>query len=478
MTLYERFLNSTMRTKFILVLLFTNLITMSVVGGLAYWRLQQKFDKLIAEDASKRFADDVSAYFKVYGTWQNGLKRERFRNFAERRSQFSAPRPPTSTTMIHDLGANVAPSERAQPSAVQDNNTPKEIKAFPKNEPPPKVSNLNRPLFRFYLFDANYKALMALSPYQIGDAIRPKEKAKAVPILTRNKIVAYYTPQAHVNYSDLDLGYLAAMRESLMYGLMVGVVLTLLLGAFFGNQISRALGRLTAAAQAMSNGDLRQHIALNSTDEVGILAKSFNKMSADLANNYAELQESHAQIEQQAAQLRELSIRDALTGLYNRRHFDAQAEQMLKQATRYQRPFSVMIGDIDFFKKINDNFSHAIGDAVLKEIGQLMQNSMRTNDLVARYGGEEFVIAFPETPLAQAQAACEALRKTIASYDWQTLNPALKVTMSMGISAAVELGDVHSMLQQADVYLYEAKNAGRNRVWTATETATLLEKSS
>jgi diguanylate cyclase (GGDEF)-like protein len=123
-----------------------------------------------------------------------------------------------------------------------------------------------------------------------------------------------------------------------------------------------------------------------------------------------------------------------------------------------------MIGDIDHFKQINDRFSHATGDEVLRKVAGIFQSNTRKNDLVARYGGEEFVIAFPETPLEQAVNLCERLREFISNHTWHEINPDLRVTMSMGLNSDLNLDNFEQMLAVADDKLYEAKNAGRNRV--------------
>jgi two-component system, cell cycle response regulator len=126
----------------------------------------------------------------------------------------------------------------------------------------------------------------------------------------------------------------------------------------------------------MGEGDLRQHVTIRSRDEVQFLGESFNRMSRDLA-------ESHDTIRQQAAQLLELSMRDEMTQLHNRRYFNEQATLAYAQAQRYSRPFAVAIADVDHFKQINDRFSHAAGDAVLREVARLLAAATRETDIVA-----------------------------------------------------------------------------------------------
>ncbi len=188
---------------------------------------------------------------------------------------------------------------------------------------------------------------------------------------------------------------------------------------------------------------------------------------SQLQQRYLELEQVNSKVQEQAEMLKELSIRDPLTGLYNRRYFDEQAAKTFAQAVRFGHPLSVMMGDIDFFKNINDNFSHATGDEVLRRVGSILQTHNRQSDIVARYGGEEFVIAFCETPLAQAVEHCEQLRQRIENHPWHEINPALRVTMSMGLCADVTLGSLDQLIAAADEKLYEAKAGGRNRICAA-----------
>jgi two-component system cell cycle response regulator len=455
MSYYQSWLNLPIRTKFIVCLLLTSLSATGLVGIVAYSRLMQKFDSFVLERASGNFSQDVAAYFDVYGSWQEGSKHESFRSFAERRGR-ALGLPPPEKLMMRDRSRPIPPP----PANVQ-------LSRLPSGLPPPPRDNLGAPPFRFYLFDKYYMSLMNIPPYRVGDVVNPQEKQRLLPITQGGRVVAYFVPDGKANYSELDLGYLSAMREALLYGILFAVLLTLALGFWFGSSLSHALRQLTSAVQAMRDGDLRQHIKVRSGDEVGLLAHAFNRMSSELANQHEKLHQSHEQIRLQAEQMNELSRRDVLTNLHNRRHFDDHGQHMFNQAARYQRPFSVMLGDIDYFKKINDQYSHAVGDEVLRKIGEILSSMVRNCDLVARYGGEEFVIAFPETPLQQAHSACETLRKRIEEYPWHTVHPDLKVTMSMGISANSKAKGLHEMLKVADNLLYRAKNNGRNQVCMA-----------
>ncbi|WOB28566.1 MULTISPECIES: diguanylate cyclase domain-containing protein [Xanthomonas] len=155
---------------------------------------------------------------------------------------------------------------------------------------------------------------------------------------------------------------------------------------------------------------------------------------------------------------------DALTGLPNRRHFDEALARDISRARRSGRPLVLAILDIDHFKRINDRYSHAIGDAVLHDVGELLTAAARTSDLPARLGGEEFALLLGETALSDAQLLCERIRMLFhARADWGDVE-GLQVTFSAGLA---ELGDDDtgsSLMQRADHALYEAKSAGRDRI--------------
>ncbi|APW44833.1 GGDEF domain-containing protein [Rhodoferax saidenbachensis] len=442
-----------LRTELIACLLVTSLASTAIVGGLAYQRLTKKFNTLVMQESNNNFTNDVQQYFKVYGSWAEGQKQESFRAFTERRR----------ATMRPDAGGVLRPQPGVEPGPVGPAGPPPGG-GLQKPPPPGTGGNLNRPPFRFYLFDADYRSLFTLAPYRPGDPIHDEDRARMLPIQLDGKTIAYSSPQGEVSYSDLDLGYLAAMRESLVMGTALGLALTLLLGVFLGNRLSRPLRHLTGAVQAMGEGALRQQVPVESDNEVGVLAQAFNRMSGEIARQYEDLQKSHAQIEAMATQMRELSLRDALTGLHNRRHFDEQCAQLFASSQRYQRPFSVTLCDIDHFKRVNDQFSHATGDEVLRRIGEILKQSMRGSDLVARYGGEEFVVAFPETDLEHAKEACEALRQRVEAYPWHEVHPDLRVTISMGLCSDTQVASFHHMLEAADALLYQAKHGGRNQV--------------
>ena len=230
--------------------------------------------------------------------------------------------------------------------------------------------------------------------------------ALLVVALARHVVIALAITKGNDHFDKIDYAYIEALQAALFYGLGGASLLALGLGLLFGYRLSLPLYRLTLAVKAIAEGDLEQKISIDNKDEIGQLGTAFNQMrqnlakaQSDLEQRVKELQTAQQQLELQAKKFQEISIRDELTQLYNRRYFNEHFAQAISNAKRYGFALSVMIGDIDNFKQINDTFSHAAGDKVLQCVGQLLENHTRSGDIVARYGGEEFVIAFPEALL-------------------------------------------------------------------------------
>ena len=164
-------------------------------------------------------------------------------------------------------------------------------------------------------------------------------------------------------------------------------------------------------------------------------------------------------------QTRHLSLTDGLTGLYNRRHFEANLEREFLRAKRYKNALSIAMIDVDFFKKVNDTYGHACGDYVLKEIAFLINEAFRKTDMVFRYGGEEFVVILTETDSDNAVVPLERLRKAVESNKFKYNNQNLNITISIGVSSNLEnTNSPWEFFELADKALYEAKENGRNQV--------------
>jgi len=165
---------------------------------------------------------------------------------------------------------------------------------------------------------------------------------------------------------------------------------------------------------------------------------------------------------------RELSVKDDLTGLYNRRHFQTVLQVEWKRAIRFHRSLSLLMIDVDFFKKYNDTFGHLHGDKVLKELSNVLRRNIREIDTVARFGGEEFIILLPDTDKRGAIAVGEKLRKIVETHRFAepaSGGAAPQITVSVGIAAYPDdVREMDDLIDHADIALYDAKDAGRNRV--------------
>ncbi|MBI3772871.1 MAG: GGDEF domain-containing protein [Gammaproteobacteria bacterium] len=165
------------------------------------------------------------------------------------------------------------------------------------------------------------------------------------------------------------------------------------------------------------------------------------------------------------AELKTMAILDHVTGLYNRHYFFIQAERILKGWTRYKTPVTLMLIDMDDFKKINDTYGHDAGDRVLKHVADTLKQCLRDVDVIARIGGEEFVVLLPSTTIDAGDVVAEKVRSAIENITLTYQQQEIKVTVSIGVVAASRrwqlIGD---LLKAADKLLYQAKHRGKNHV--------------
>jgi diguanylate cyclase (GGDEF)-like protein len=177
-----------------------------------------------------------------------------------------------------------------------------------------------------------------------------------------------------------------------------------------------------------------------------------------------ELIRKNQQLEEVLTKLEKIAITDPLTGLFNRRYFESVIEKEFNKTVRYKTPTSCLVIDIDYFKRINDNYGHRKGDEVLKEIARLIKDCLRKVDTIARWGGEEFVILMPGTDSQKAYVAAERIKDTIEKNSFSGINE--KITISIGISSIPSeyIDSAEKFIDTADNALYEAKAKGRNLI--------------
>jgi diguanylate cyclase (GGDEF)-like protein len=239
---------------------------------------------------------------------------------------------------------------------------------------------------------------------------------------------------------------------------LLGITLAtlfLLVAVWFGAEwfMLRKFRALLRAAERMRSGDLNARTGIAyGREELGQLAHAFDDMAGAL--------------QQREQSLQEQAISDPLTGLYNRRYLSEFLPRELTRSGRSTTPVAVILLDLDRFKQINDSFGHEAGDLVLNAIGNLLKGKVRGSDIACRYGGEEFALVLPETDLDAAKRRAEDIRLAVGalelSHDGKNLG---KIAASFGIALYPDHAqDADGLLRVADMALYAAKGAGRNRV--------------
>jgi len=322
---------------------------------------------------------------------------------------------------------------------------------------------------------------------------------EVITIEKDNDISQYYS-RADFNSTGLHSADYLAIRTTFnltyMHNLMnklfilcllvIAVILGIayfLLAHLFNKWIMSRIFRIIEALEHSADGNYHDTLTFERLDELGLIAKHVNNMNARLYARDEELRESRQQlehrVEERTADLQlEIEARknaeqklivlaetDPLTGILNRRAFADRSIKEIERARRYNRPISVILLDLDYFKKINDKFGHTCGDKVLIEVAEEIIPCLRTIDCLSRHGGEEFLILLPETDMLEAAQIAERLRKRIENHVVIDAEESFNVTSSFGIAFwEPEENDINGAIHRADVALYQAKNKGRNQV--------------
>ena len=201
------------------------------------------------------------------------------------------------------------------------------------------------------------------------------------------------------------------------------------------------------------------------------MAKPFNKTELLLrVNNVLRIEKAENSLKKVMGQLAEknkilnkLSITDELTNLYNRRQLIKSLKEKIYDAERYSMPLSIILFDIDYFKKINDNYGHLSGDEVLRKVSSVFMKGLRKTDIAGRYGGEEFLLVFPNTPLERCLKIAKTLSEQVEKLTFKSV-PDRKITVSGGVCEYNNEIKYEDFLSRADDLLYIAKNNGKGRI--------------
>jgi len=279
------------------------------------------------------------------------------------------------------------------------------------------------------------------------------------PALTREQIL--------FGIATAAAGYLftGPYRSAVLFSLL----LTLMFGAF--SLSGATMLRLTAvslacmviAAMVRSNG-VPDRVDLFNIGTLLFVLPGISVLSVRLGRMRTKLLQHKASLEDAYARIQRLSVRDELTGLLNRRHLNTALESQQLNVDRGGASACVAMLDIDHFKQINDTYGHAGGDVVLKSFARLGEQNFRGIDLVARWGGEEFLVLMPHTAMDSAVRALQRLLVAVKAQSYPSLDPDLRITISIGVACFKPGESVTGLVERADRALYAAKIGGRNRL--------------
>ncbi|UCF34111.1 MAG: diguanylate cyclase [Phycisphaerales bacterium] len=263
-------------------------------------------------------------------------------------------------------------------------------------------------------------------------------------------------------------------KVDLLIGLgILATAVAIPLGFLVVRRITAPLREVSDAMTRFSRGELHVRSPSRRNDEIGRLASVFNNMADEHQRAHERIVRMNAELEERVAQrtrqLRQLALRDPLTGLYNRRHFQEVLTRAFAESVRYDTDLSCLMMDLDHFKSVNDKFGHPTGDEVLLLISRTISSQLRSSDVGARFGGDEFVILMPQTNEEDARILAERIAGRFIE-DLTEQWGEVQTTISIGIASVRSSGlsQADALVSAADRALYEAKKAGRNRTTTAS----------
>lgn len=285
------------------------------------------------------------------------------------------------------------------------------------------------------------------------------------------KNIAYYSHCNEADWIVITVVDKSEIIKSIVYQIYVYIMLTGTIAVLLGfgqsvvlsNRFSTPLIQLQKKVKAIIHGNRENDSNYIYPDnEIGVISQEVGQLTAnELYARSRELQETNALLEQKNVELKRLSTTDQLTGLHNRHKIDIELENECQRAVRYNKNLSVIMFDIDWFKRINDTYGHQAGDSVLKEIALLLKDSLRTIDILGRWGGEEFIIICPETDITEVQILGNRICSLVANYQFSIK---ASVTISVGITKFSGQENSEKLIKRVDDNLYAAKHKGKNTV--------------
>ncbi len=342
------------------------------------------------------------------------------------------------------------------------------------------------------LADVDISVFTGIGDYEINDRILHSKleniikepDVEGAAYCDENKIIIYKKGKVHTSWGKLSsteficpigkkgkiLGYAYvklqkevitnAKKKTLKRIIPLGILITifsLMISIPIAFLLTRPILKLNQMAQEFGKGNFNVRVKVSSKDEIGSLAQTFNKMSERIKNLFMKLKEKHEMLQRVLKEATE----DGLTGLFVYRHFMRLLEGSIEIANKYGIPLSLIMIDIDDFKKINDTYGHEKGNEVLKKVAKVISEHIRKEkDIAGRYGGEEFSVLLEETDKNTAIEIAEKLRKRVENEFKNDLN----VTISLGVTTSRNPENSKKIIEIADKALYISKREGKNRV--------------
>ena len=269
----------------------------------------------------------------------------------------------------------------------------------------------------------------------------------------------------HANQINMRNSYFNFMRGLL--GMLLVLLLILYLPFYLRNKLVRPLNKIIMAIEELSAGNTKIDVDTDAKeDEIGKLMTGVLLLKRSIEKE----QGLTTELRQVVTNLEDISTKDHLTGLYNRRYINAKLMDLEDQHKVNKKPFTLIICDIDHFKRVNDKYGHECGDQVLIGVTDILTQQSREQDIPARWGGEEFVILLPETDTAGAEHYAKRVQQALKETVFQYKDAKIKITMTFGIASYDEAIGITGTIKQADLAMLTGKKQGRNRIINYQET--------
>ena len=294
---------------------------------------------------------------------------------------------------------------------------------------------------------------ISVADWSIGVIVYEEELLSALRTLPAQ--LNAYLAESEAKIADMSRRALLAF--AIIFAVVVAMVTAL--SIHLTRLISKPIQKLTEEVVKMGEGEFQYRIPVDSYDEIGFLTQAFN----DMADNLYRHAQDIILLNHAKSKLEVAANTDALTGIYNRRHFMDAAAKRAELVTKSGIDAFVVIFDLDSFKQINDTYGHPAGDKVLRDVAVTVKNMIRSTDLFARFGGEEFILFLQDIPKSTAEELTERIRKRVHETPVEFEGVKISVSASFGIAPVAPGDDLFTAIAQADQALYRAKGDGKNQ---------------